>query len=206
MAIINQAAKELQIKIVYYGPGMGGKTTNLVQLHDHVQTGSGQKGKLVSLATSSDRTLFFDFLPIEAMTIKGFKTKFQLYTVPGQVIYNTTRQLVLRGVDGIVFVADSQYEKMPENVESFQNLAENLKTLRISLDEIPYVLQYNKRDLPDVAPVEYMEFLLNNRDMQVPSFTASASKCEGVFETLNMITRQLLQKFIAQNATQPVPA
>jgi len=206
MAIINQAAKELQIKIVYYGPGMGGKTTNLVQLHDHVQTGSGQKGKLVSLATSSDRTLFFDFLPIEAMTIKGFKTKFQLYTVPGQVIYNTTRQLVLRGVDGIVFVADSQYEKMPENVESFQNLAENLKTLHISLDEIPYVLQYNKRDLPDVAPVEYMEFLLNNRDVQVPSFTACASKCEGVFETLNMITRQLLQKFIAQNATQPVPA
>jgi len=206
MAIINQAAKELQIKIVYYGPGMGGKTTNLVQLHDHVQTGSGQKGKLVSLATSSDRTLFFDFLPIEAMTIKGFKTKFQLYTVPGQVIYNTTRQLVLRGVDGVVFVADSQYEKMPENVESFQNLAENLKALRISLDEIPYVLQYNKRDLPDVAPVEYMEFLLNNRDVQVPSFTASASKCEGVFETLNMITRQLLQKFIAQNAPQPIHA
>ena len=202
MAIINQAAKELQIKIVYYGPGMGGKTTNLVQLHDHVQTGSGQKGKLVSLATSSDRTLFFDFLPIEAMTIKGFKTKFQLYTVPGQVIYNTTRQLVLRGVDGIVFVADSQYEKMAENVESFQNLADNLKTLRISLDEIPYVLQYNKRDLPDVAPVEYMEFLLNNRDVQVPSFTASASKCEGVFETLNMITRMLLQKYLNQGAPQ----
>ena len=112
MAIINQATKELQVKIVYYGPAMGGKTTNLVQVHDHVQTAAGNKGKLVSLATSSDRTLFFDFLPIEAMSIKGFKTKFQLYTVPGQVIYNTTRQLVLRGVDGIVFVADSQYEKM----------------------------------------------------------------------------------------------
>jgi signal recognition particle receptor subunit beta len=110
MAIINQATKELQVKIVYYGPAMGGKTTNLVQVHDHVQTNAGNKGKLVSLATSSDRTLFFDFLPIEAMTIKGFKTKFQLYTVPGQVIYNTTRQLVLRGVDGIVFVADSQFE------------------------------------------------------------------------------------------------
>ena len=119
MAIINQATKELQVKIVYYGPAMGGKTTNLVQVHDHVQTAAGNKGKLVSLATSSDRTLFFDFLPIEAMSIKGFKTKFQLYTVPGQVIYNTTRQLVLRGVDGIVFVADSQYEKMAENVESF---------------------------------------------------------------------------------------
>ena len=127
MAIINQATKELQVKIVYYGPAMGGKTTNLVQVHDHVQTAQGNKGKLVSLATSSDRTLFFDFLPIEAMAIKGFKTKFQLYTVPGQVIYNTTRQLVLRGVDGIVFVADSQYDKMEENVESFSNLEENLQ-------------------------------------------------------------------------------
>src|SRR5579862_6145988 len=130
MAIINQATRELQVKIVYYGPAMGGKTTNLVQVHDHVQTAAGNKGKLVSLATSSDRTLFFDFLPIEAMSIKGFKTKFQLYTVPGQVIYNTTRQLVLRGVDGIVFVADSQYEKMAENVESFNNLEENLRTLK----------------------------------------------------------------------------
>src|SRR5258708_22613899 len=110
MAIINQATKELQVKIVYYGPAMGGKTTNLVQVHDHVQTGQGNKGKLVSLATSSDRTLFFDFLPIEAMSIKGFKTKFQLYTVPGQVIYNTTRQLVLRAVDGLVFVADSHHQ------------------------------------------------------------------------------------------------
>jgi len=128
MAMINQASKELQVKIVYYGPALGGKTTNLVQVHDHVQTANGQKGKLVSLATSSDRTLFFDFLPIEAMAIKGFKTKFQLYTVPGQVIYNTTRQLVLRGVDGIVFVADSQYEKMEENVKSFQNLEENLRS------------------------------------------------------------------------------
>src|ERR1700694_4371161 len=161
MAIINQATKELQVKIVYYGPAMGGKTTNLVQVHDHVQTAAGNKGKLVSLATSSDRTLFFDFLPIEAMSIKGFKTKFQLYTVPGQVIYNTTRQLVLRGVDGIVFVADSQYEKMPENVEG-----------------------------------------LNNRDVQVPSFSSVAHKCEGVFETLNMITRMLLHKFVSQAAPQ----
>jgi len=197
MAIINQATRELQVKIVYYGPALGGKTTNLVQVHDHVQTANGQKGKLVSLATSSDRTLFFDFLPIEAMAIKGFKTKFQLYTVPGQVIYNTTRQLVLRGVDGLVFVADSQYEKMEENVKSFSNLEENLRTLNMNLHEIPYVVQYNKRDLPNVAPVEYMDFLLNNRQTQVPSFTASAHKCEGVFETLNMITRLLLHKFIA---------
>jgi signal recognition particle receptor subunit beta len=163
-----------------------------------VQTAQGNKGKLVSLATSSDRTLFFDFLPIEAMTIKGFKTKFQLYTVPGQVIYNTTRQLVLRGVDGIVFVGDSQYEKMEENVESFKNLVDNLKSLKLNLDQIPYVLQYNKRDLPNVAPVEYMDFLLNNRDVQVPSFSATAHRCEGVFETLNMITRMLLNKFINQ--------
>jgi mutual gliding-motility protein MglA len=143
--------------------------------------------------------LFFDFLPIEAVAIKGFKTKFQLYTVPGQVIYNTTRQLVLRGVDGIVFVADSQYDKMPENVESFANLEENLKTLKLNLADIPYVVQYNKRDLPNVAPVEYMEFLLNNREVQVPSFPAVASQCEGVFETLNMITRMLLHKYINES-------
>jgi signal recognition particle receptor subunit beta len=195
MAIINQATKELQVKIVYYGPAMGGKTTNLVKVHENIQTAQ-EKGKLVSLATSSDRTLFFDFLPIEAVAIKGFKTKFQLYTVPGQVIYNTTRQLVLRGVDGIVFVADSQYEKMQENVESFANLEDNLRTLKMNMADIPYVLQYNKRDLPNVAPVEYMEFLLNNRDVQVPSFSGTASKCEGVFETLNMITRMLLHKFL----------
>jgi signal recognition particle receptor subunit beta len=151
MAIINQATKELQVKIVYYGPALGGKTTNLVQVHGNVQTAQGSKGKLVSLATSSDRTLFFDFLPIEAVAIKGYKTKFQLYTVPGQVIYNTTRQLVLRGVDGIVFVADSQYEKMQENVQSFTNLEENLKSLNLNLTDIPYVLQYNKRDLPSTC-------------------------------------------------------
>jgi signal recognition particle receptor subunit beta len=197
MAIINQAAKELQVKIVYYGPALCGKTTNLVKVHENVQSAE-QKGKLVSLATSSDRTLFFDFLPIEAMAIKGFKTKFQLYTVPGQVIYNTTRQLVLRGVDGIVFVADSRYEKMPENVESFANLEENLRAQKLSLSDVPYVLQYNKRDLPEVAPVEYMEFVLNNRELQVPSFQASAHQCEGVFETLNMITRMLLHKFVSQ--------
>jgi small GTP-binding protein len=202
MAIINQATKELQVKIVYYGPGKCGKTTNLEQVHSNVQTAQ-EKGKLVSLATSSDRTLFFDFLPIEAMSIKGFKTKFQLYTVPGQVIYNTTRQLVLRGVDGIVFVADSQYDKMAENVESFQNLEDNLKSLKLNLADIPYVIQYNKRDLPTIAPVDYMEFLLNNRETQVPSFEASAAKCEGVFETLNMITRLLLNKFINESGRRP---
>ena len=198
MAIINQATKELQVKIVYYGPAMGGKTTNLVKVHENLQTAQ-EKGKLVSLATSSDRTLFFDFLPIEAVAIKGFKTKFQLYTVPGQVIYNTTRQLVLRGVDGIVFVADSQYDKMEENVKSFENLEENLRSLNLKLDDIPFVLQYNKRDMPNAAPIEFMDYLLNNREEQVPAFPACAHKCEGVFETLNMITRLLLQKFIAES-------
>ena len=202
MAIINQATKELQVKVVYYGPAMGGKTTNLVKVHENIQTAQ-EKGKLVSLATSSDRTLFFDFLPIEAVAIKGFKIKFQLYTVPGQVIYNTTRQLVLRGVDGIVFVSDSQYEKMQENIESFSNLEDNLRTLKMNLADIPYVLQYNKRDLPNVAPVEYMEFVLNNRDVQVPSFTAVASNCDGVFESLNMITRLLLHKFINESGRRP---
>lgn len=197
MAIINQATKELQVKIVYYGPAMGGKTTNLMKVHENVQ-GVREKGKLVSLATSSDRTLFFDFLPLEAMSIKGFKTKFQLYTVPGQVIYNTTRQLVLRGVDGIVFVADSQYEKMAENVESFANMEDNLRALKLNLADVPYVLQYNKRDLPNVAPVDYLEFLLNNREVQVPAFEASAVQCDGVFETLNAVVRLLLNKFISQ--------
>ena len=202
MAIINQATKELQLKIVYYGPGKGGKTTNLEQVHANLGNVQ-EKGKLISLATSSDRTLFFDFLPIEAMAIKGFKTKFQLYTVPGQVIYNTTRQLVLRGVDGIIFVADSQYEKMAENVESFQNLEDNLKSLKLSLPDIPYVMQYNKRDLPSAAPVDYMEFLLNNREVLVPSFTSVASRCEGVFESLNMITRMLLNKNINEGSRKP---
>jgi mutual gliding-motility protein MglA len=205
MALINQASKEIQVKIVYYGPALCGKTTNLVKVNENIQ--ASEKGKLVSLANqTSDRTLFFDFLPVEAMSIKGYRTKFQLYTVPGQVIYNTTRQLVLRGVDGLVFVADSQYDKMSENVDSFTNLEENLRALKLNLADIPYVLQYNKRDLPNVAPVEYMDFLLNNRDVQVPSFEGSASKCEGVFETLNMITRMLLHKLLSQTTTQKAAA
>ena len=201
MAIINQATKELQVKIVYYGPAKSGKTTNLEQVHSNVQVPeSSAKGKLTSLATSSDRTLFFDFFPLEAVAIRGFKTKFALFTVPGQVIYNATRQIVLRGVDGIVFVADSQYDKMEENVETFRHLEENLKTLNLNLADIPLVMQYNKRDLPDDAPTEYMDFVLNNREVQVPSFEASASKTEGVFETLNMITRMLLHKFLSDGA------
>ena len=199
MALINQAAKELHVKIVYYGPAKSGKTTNLEQIHAHIQTARPDgKSKMVSLATSADRTLFFDFFPLEAQVIKGYTTKFQLFTVPGQVIYNTTRQLVLRGVDGIVFVADSNYDKMQENVESFQNLEENLRSLGLDLAEIPYVLQYNKRDVENPAPVEFLEFLLNNREVHVPAFEASAARVEGVFETLNGISRLLLQKFITQ--------
>lgn len=202
MAIINPLTRELQIKIVYYGPALGGKTTNLVKVHDRVKARPGDKTKLVSLATSSDRTLFFDFLPVETMVVKGFRAKFQLYTVPGQVIYNTTRQLLLRGVDGIVFVADSNYDKMEENVESFDNLLNNMRSQQIEPRNVPCVLQYNKRDLPNAAPVEYMDFLLNDRELQSPTFTASASQCDGVFETLNAISRILLHKFINQPVLQ----
>jgi signal recognition particle receptor subunit beta len=199
MALINQATKEIQLKIVYYGPPQGGKTSNLERVHAEVEAAPEAKGKLTSLATNSDRTLFFDFLPLETTVVRGFKTKFQLFTVPGQVIYNTTRQLVLRGVDGLVFVADSQYEKMEENVQTFANMIQNLETLNQRLDNIPYVLQYNKRDLPNAAPFDYMEFLLNNRELQAPAFASSALKGEGVFETLNMITRMLLQKLISES-------
>jgi len=150
MSIINYASREIQFKIVYYGPALCGKTTNLGYIHQRINPQN--RGDLVSLATASDRTLFFDFLPLNALVIKGFVTKFQLYTVPGQVIYNATRQLVLRSVDGMVFVADSQWEKMEENVESFKNLEDNLAKQNTSLDDVPYVLQYNKRDLPPSTP------------------------------------------------------
>ena len=197
MAIINYANKEVQFKIVYYGPALCGKTTNLAYLHSQVS--EVNKGELVSLATAADRTLFFDFLPLNAVVIKGFKTKFQLYTVPGQVIYNATRQLVLRSVDGIVFVADSQWDKMEENIESFKNLQENLARQGTSIDHVPYVLQYNKRDMPNPAPVHYLEYILNNRRVRVPSFVGIATSGQGVFATLNTISRLLLQKFAWEN-------
>lgn len=197
MSIINYANKEVQFKIVYYGPALCGKTSNLAYIHS--QVAETNKGELVSLATAADRTLFFDFLPLNAVVIKGFKTKVQLYTVPGQVIYNATRQLVLRSVDGVVFVADSQWEKMEENVESFKNLHENLSRQGTSIDQVPYVLQYNKRDMPNPAPVHYLEFLLNNRPVRVPSFVGVATSGQGVFATLNAITRLLLQKFAREN-------
>jgi signal recognition particle receptor subunit beta len=197
MAIINYANKEVQFKIVYYGCALCGKTTNLAYIHHQVN--DINKGELVSLATAADRTLFFDFLPLNAVIIKGFKTKFQLYTVPGQVIYNATRQLVLRSVDGLVFVADSQWDKIEENVESFKNLQENLARQGANLDSIPYVVQYNKRDMPNPAPVHYLEYILNNRRVRVPSFQAVATTGQGVFATLNAVSRLLLQKFAREN-------
>lgn len=190
MASIDLANKEIACKIVYYGPGLGGKTTNLQYIHDHVP--SQNTGAMVSLATEADRTLFFDFLPIEAARIGEFRTKFQLYTVPGQTYYNATRKLVLQGADGVVFVADSQWSKMRENVESFRNLEENLAGYGRSLEDVPYVLQYNKRDLPGIAPVEYLEFLLNKRQPRVPAVEAIAITGHGVFKTLNLISKLVL--------------
>jgi len=191
MAIINQATKELQVKIVYYGPAKSGKTTNLEQVHANVQVPEATaKGKMTSLATSSDRTLFFDFFPLEAVAIKGFKTKFALFTVPGQVIYNATRQIVLRGVDGIVFVADSQEERMDANIESLHNLEENLQTQGYDLANIPYVLQLNKRDLPNVIPFEELSSELLKKGE--PVFEAVAKDGTGVFDTLKAVAKQVL--------------
>jgi mutual gliding-motility protein MglA len=205
MPIINYASKEIQFKVVYYGPALGGKTTNLQYIHSRISP--SYRGDLISLATAADRTLFFDFLPVNSIVLEGFKTKFQLYTVPGQVIYNTTRQLVLRSVDGVVFVADSQWDKMQENVESFRNLEENLGRQHLKLDELPYALQYNKRDLSDVAPVNYLEFLLNNRRRRVRSFEAVANTGFNVFAALDAVTQLLLHKFNREHPTlKPMPA
>jgi GTPase SAR1 family protein len=197
MSIINYASREIQFKIVYYGPALCGKTTNLSYIHQRINPQN--RGDLVSLATAADRTLFFDFLPLNAVVIKGFVTKFQLYTVPGQVIYNATRQLVLRSADGICFVADSQWEKMEENVESFKNLEENLAKQNMAFDDVPCVLQYNKRDLPNVAPVKYMEYVLNNRKRRLQSFEVISSSGQNVFAALNAVSQILLHKFSKQN-------
>jgi signal recognition particle receptor subunit beta len=193
MAFINYSSREIQLKIVYYGAALCGKTTNLVTLHKQIT--HAQKGELVSLATDADRTLFFDFLSLNTKTLPGFTTRFQLYTVPGQAIYNTTRQLVLKGVDGIVFCVDSHWEKMADNVESFANLQENLIENHLSLVQIPYVLQYNKRDIPNAAPVNYLEFTFNNRANRALAFEAVAATGSGVLETLNAAARLLLAKY-----------
>jgi len=196
MSIINYASREIQFKIVYYGPALCGKTTNLAYIHQRINPQN--RGELISLATASDRTLFFDFLPLNAVVIKGFVTKFQLYTVPGQVIYNATRQLVLRSVDGLVFVADSQWEKMEENVESFKNLADNLARQNMSIDEVPLVLEYNKRDLPNIAPINYLEYVLNNRKKRLQSFDVISSSGQNVFAALNAVSQILLHKLSKQ--------
>ena len=190
MPLVNYATKEITCKIVYYGPGRSGKTTNLQYIYSRVPW--DRKGEMVSLATEADRTLFFDFLPLDLGKISGFTTRFQLYTVPGQVYYNATRKLVLQGADGVVFVADSQRTQIEEDIESFRNLQENLLEHGINIREIPVVIQYNKRDLPNVLAVDLLEEELNFRE--VPSFAASALLGEGVFDTLRSISEGVLKK------------
>ncbi len=200
MAVINYAKKEISAKIVYYGPSLCGKTTNLQYIYASVTP--DQKGKLVSLATEADRTLFFDFLPIEIADIRGFKTRLHFYTVPGQVFYNSTRRAVLTGVDGIVFVADSQRDKMEENIESLKNLEENLNYYGKSLQTTPLVLQYNKRDLPDVSPAIEMEQLLNPNS-KYPFFEAIATTGNGVLPTLTKITKMVLKHIESGTSGKP---
>jgi hypothetical protein len=190
MTFINYASREINCKIVYYGPGLCGKTTNLQWIYD--KTNPNAKGKLISLATETDRTLFFDFLPLELGTVRGFKTRFHLYTVPGQVFYDASRKLILKGVDGVIFVADSQVERMDANVESIDNLQINLKAQGYDLLAIPYVLQLNKRDLPNVVPVD--EMVRELRKKGEPVFEAVASKGGGVFETLKGVAKLVLQE------------
>lgn len=202
MVSINYSSREVCCKIVYYGPGLSGKTTNLQYVHAKVPQQT--RGKLISLATEADRTLYFDFLPINIGTINGFSAKFQLYTVPGQVYYNATRKLVLRGVDGIVFVADSQTDKMDENMESLLNLEENLAEYGYNIADIPVAIQYNKRDLPNIMSVEQLNAQLNKRSW--PHFEASASIGNGVFDTLKLIIKLVLERAKSSAASRPRPA
>jgi len=188
MSFVNYSSREINTKIVYYGPGLCGKTTNLQHIFN--KTNPQARGKMISLATETERTLFFDFLPLSLGEIRGFKTRFHLYTVPGQVFYDASRKLILKGVDGIVFVADSQVERMEANMESFENMKINLKEQGYELDRIPYVIQYNKRDLPNAAPVEEMRKLLNIKN--VPDFEAVARAGDGVFDTLKNICRLVI--------------
>ena len=188
MTFINYASREINCKIVYYGPGLCGKTTNLQHIYD--STAPQAKGKLISLATETDRTLFFDFMPLELGTVRGFKTRFHLYTVPGQVYYDASRKLILKGVDGVVFVADSQEERMDANVESLYNLEDNLAAQGYDLKQLPYVLQLNKRDLPNVIPMDDLAYELRKKDE--PVFEAVATTGEGVFDTLKAVAKQVL--------------
>ncbi len=221
MSMINYASREINCKLVYYGPGLGGKTTNLEHVYSRVAPAS--KGKMISLATETERTLFFDFLPVDLGTIRGFKTRFHLYTVPGQVYYNASRKLILKGVDGVVFVADSQVERMEANIESMQNLYDNLAQHGYDLTAIPFVIQYNKRDLPNAAPVPELQTALNpgwplndpsrqriqpdpSREGQflveqvngqwierAPHFEAVAISGDGVFDTLKALSKRVIK-------------
>ena len=188
MSFINYASREINCKIVYYGPGLCGKTTNLQFIYQ--KTAPESKGKMISLATETERTLFFDFLPLALGEIRGFKTRFHLYTVPGQVFYDASRKLILKGVDGVVFVVDSQEERMDANFESLENLRENLIEQGYDLDKLPFVIQYNKRDLPNLISIEELRRELNLS--RVPDFEACASTGEGVFETLKAVAKLIL--------------
>jgi signal recognition particle receptor subunit beta len=189
MSMINYASREINCKIVYYGPGLGGKTTNLEHVYEKVAPAT--RGKLISLATETERTLFFDFLPVDLGTIRGFKTRFHLYTVPGQVYYNASRKLILKGVDGVVFVADSQVERLDANLESMHNLYDNLREYGMDLCELPFVIQYNKRDLPNIAPLGELQGHLNPN--AVPHHEAVGTRGVGVFDTLKDVSKQVIK-------------
>ena len=189
MSLINYSSREINCKIVYYGPGLCGKTTNLQHIYSRVPQET--RGKMISLATEMDRTLFFDFLPLELGQIRGFRTRFHLYTVPGQVYYNASRKLILKGVDGIVFVADSQIDRFEANVESYMNMLDNLTEHDLTIEKIPFVMQYNKRDLPRVVPIDDLERELNPR--KAPYFEAVALRGTGVFDTLKVTCKLVLK-------------
>lgn len=189
MSMINYASREINCKIVYYGTGLGGKTTNLEYIYSRVNPET--KGKMISLATETERTLFFDFLPIDLGEVRGFKTRFHLYTVPGQVYYNASRRLILKGVDGLIFVADSQASRAEANIESMHNLYENLETYGYDLETIPFAIQYNKRDMPNILPPEDLRAQIN--PMGVPDFEATAINGDGVFETLSCVSKMVVE-------------
>ncbi|WP_457568808.1 GTP-binding protein [Desulfurobacterium sp.] len=190
MPLINFATKEINCKIVYYGPGLSGKTANIKWIYDHIRPEN--KGELITLATETERTLFFDFVPIEVATVKGFKVRFHLYTTPGQIIYKISRKLILKGVDGIVFVADSQEERHDANLDTLDDMLNNMKELGIKFEETPLVFQYNKRDLPNILPVEVLRKDLNK--WNYPDFEAIAIRGVGVIETFKEITKLVVQK------------
>ncbi|MFH1765741.1 MAG: ADP-ribosylation factor-like protein [Gemmatimonadota bacterium] len=189
MSMINYASREINCKVVYYGSGLGGKTTNLEYVYSRVNPDI--KGRMISLATETERTLFFDFLPIDLGEIRGFRTRFHLYTVPGQVYYNASRRLILKGVDGLIFVADSQRSRLEANIEAMHNLYENMESYGYDLETIPFVIQYNKRDLPDTMSVEELRSVLN--PMGVQDFEAVAIEGEGVFQTLSAVSKMVVK-------------